>query len=197
MLCEPSYTILTLYYILFTALLGKLPGQLQPDAIPAEIVWEDNKASEFAMDDHHYLVDSEVIGEDSEVRQLTRSARKLKKQSQNTNAAVIARTASTSSSAAPSNTTSRRTSFDIDEFLSMQEVDLLPPASPDTMLLLEQGGWHLPKNSFLLPHVAPPQSIQRERQRRSLGGLYSTQKSAKKVSTESEAEGVKPEILEF
>lgn len=93
-----------------------------------------------------------------------------------------------------SSSSSRRDSFNIDEMLL--DANLLPPASPETLQLLEHYGWTLPKPAPLST-------------RRSLGGKINVvnnagmMKSARKVTAVSQSVAalsvveVKPEALDF
>lgn len=164
--------------LIHEALLGKLPGQLQPDAQPAEVVWEDPAHSEFAL-----LADTADfdLTEDDEVKQLTASATKLRRRSLRT--ASLATNSSHSNNVSKNN--SRRESFSLEDF----EAELFPPASPETMQLLEKGGWQLPKNSFFLPPHPPSAHAATRRERLSLGGNV--------LSKDNSTFLVKPEVLDF
>ena len=59
-------------------------------------------------------------------------------------------------------------SVDIDELLNMKDSDLLPPASPETLQLMQAYGWSVPR----IP-------------------------SANNISQNNSAENYKPEALEF
>lgn len=169
--------------LIHEALLGKLPGQLQPDAPPAEVVWEDAMNSEFALladQDEYDLNEYEKQG--PEARRLSASAKKLRRRSLR-NSYLSAQTTASNATAAldtkmsknTSKNSSRRESFSLEDF----EADLFPPASPDTLQLLEKSGWQLPKGSFMLPSnsLGP-------KDRTSLGG-------------NAAAPLVRPEVLEF
>jgi hypothetical protein len=167
--------------LIHEALLGKLPGQLQPDAPPAEVVWEDTMNSEFALladQDEYDLYEKQG----PEARRLSASAKKLRRRSLR-NSYLSAQTTASNVTAAldtkmgknTSKNSSRRESFSLEDF----EADLFPPASPDTLQLLEKSGWQLPKGSFMLPSnsLGP-------KDRTSLGG-------------NAAAPLVRPEVLEF
>lgn len=141
--------------LIHEALLGKLPGQLHPDARPAEVVWEDAVPTEFGLEE-------EETAEDAEVRMLTASARKLRRRSLRTSSL----TRPESGQLPMSSDSSRRESFSLEDF----EAELFPPASPDTLQLLEKGGWQLPRGAFFLPPHAPSMAAQTHRERMSLGG---------------------------